>query len=82
MKNVPRLLFSGRGGVRNFYMATTKKNAWSKLPTSNADSGCIFSMLKKNQRDMRSELKNDNKCASISRNVNLVMLYRNQLIKL
>ena len=57
-------------------MATTKKNAWSfiKLPKSNADSGHIFSMLNKIQRDMRSELKNDTKCASISRSVNLEML--------
>ena len=43
-------------------MATTKKDAWSYLPTSNAVSGHIFLMLKRIQRDMRSEMKNDTKC--------------------
>ena len=35
------------------------------LPTSNTDSVCIFLMLKKIQTDMRSELKNNTKCASV-----------------
>ena len=44
-------------------MASTKK--FLGFPKSNANSDCIFSMLKKIQTDMKSELKNDTICASM-----------------
>ena len=49
--------------VQRFHILSLLAKACLVLPTSNGDSECIFSMLKKIQTDNRSELKNDTICA-------------------